>query len=106
MRTLKNSGEMSPGLGKRDYQTLPPVGRARHVIRRNGGVLGTQPDKDATFYMVMTQTVPGGHVSGNQETKGPASVFLATSFLGPGVILGGGTVPIMTKQGFSVPLLR
>lgn len=53
-----------------------------------------------------TKHYPGDDVSGNQESNGSAPVFLATSFLDLRVFLGGGTVPVMTKKGFSVPLLR
>lgn len=70
-----------PWAGEERISDAAHCGKSKTHYRRNSGVLGTQPDNDATFFMVMTQTVPGGQVSGNQETKGLASVFLATSFL-------------------------
>lgn len=43
----------------------------------------------------------GQGVSGKQETNGSVCL-LSSTLLVPGVILGGGTVPITTKKGFPV----
>lgn len=117
--TLKESGETSPGLGRKKHQE-----RARHISEgrccghsEETGLqtrhLGWQRCPQSTW--AWSQAVPGPQgtakdypgegVSGNQESNGSALVCLARSFLDPGVFLGGGTVPVMTKKGFSVPLL-